>query len=321
MSAADSVRQHRLSANRLELSVLELAGVANGNGSSELADLPCVVMLHGLRDSAWSLLPVATDLARGTATHPGFRVLLPELRGHGDSGRSDAYAMPDFLIDLHAAIEQFSQGNCALFGHSLGGHIATRYAALFPEIVQALIVAEGLGPPKRPHEGDPAAEIRAYRARLVTQLAARPSRARPIADLADVAQRLLSNNPRLPPAQAEAIAPHLVETVEGQLRWAFDSRANRVFLGVSTTDNVRFWEQVSAPTCIISGALSYEYWGREMNQPGFSGHFAEGEMETRVQHFKNHEHHWFEHSGHMVHYDEPQRLGALCRQFLEQHYV
>ncbi|MFT7651436.1 MAG: hypothetical protein ACI9UU_000538, partial [Candidatus Azotimanducaceae bacterium] len=30
-------------------------------------------------------------------------------------------------------------------------------------------------------------------------------------------------------------------------------------------------------------------------------------------------HHWLEHSGHMIHYDEPQRLGKLCFEFMEQH--
>lgn len=314
MSLAEQVNQHMLRANDVALSVLELAPADNNAA-------PSVVMLHGLRDSAWSLLPVAEALRQPSTSHPGFRVLLPELRGHGRSSRSQAYAMPNFLLDLHSVISAMTDGTCALFGHSLGGHIVTKYAGLFPEIVKTMLVVEGLGPPKRPHEGDPGAELRVYREMLLARLTPRPSSSRPIADAADASQRLQRNNPRLAPAQADAIAPHLIEAVDGALRWAFDSRANSVFLGVSTADNVRFWEQVEAPTCFVSGSLSYEYWGREMATPGFTGHFAGGEMETRVQHFKHQQHHWFDQSGHMVHYDEPERLGALCRQFLEQHYV
>ena len=57
-----------------------------------------------------------------------------------------------------------------------------------------------------------------------------------------------------------------------------------------------------------------------MSQSGFTGHFAEGEMEARAAEFPNAEHHWFENSGHMVHYDEPERLAKLGLKFLEQHY-
>lgn len=314
MSAAEQVVEHQLSANGVTLSVLELAPAEHNHA-------PCVVMLHGLRDSAWSLLPVAQALSRPSAACPGYRVLLPELRGHGRSGRSHAYAMPNFLLDLHSVISRLTEGSCALFGHSLGGHIVTKYAGLFPEIVKAMLVVEGLGPPKRPHEGDASAEIRVYREMLLAFSSERTSGTRPIVDVADASARLQRNNPRLTAQQADTIAGHLVEQVDGRLRWAFDASARSVFLGVSTADNVRFWQQVQAPSCFVSGALSYEYWGSEMATPGFTGHFAEGEMETRVQHFKHHEHHWFDQSGHMVHYDEPDRLGALCRHFLEQHYV
>jgi pimeloyl-ACP methyl ester carboxylesterase len=183
------------------------------------------------------------------------------------------------------------------------------------------LVVEGLGPPKRPHEGDEALEIKAYRDMLLSRVAARPSSGKPIIDIEDVVGRLCRNNPRLDPNQAGQIAPHLVTEVDGALSWAFDSRANSVFVGSNYADNARFWRQVQAPTCLISGTLSYQYWGREMASPDFNGHFAEGEMEARADHFANHEHHWFEHSGHMVHYDEPDRLGVLARNFLEQNYV
>ena len=43
-------------------------------------------------------------------------------------------------------------------------------------------------------------------------------------------------------------------------------------------------------------------------------------MEERVSVFQNAEHIWFENSGHMVHYDEPERLANLCIEFLEEKY-
>ena len=265
-------------------------------------------MLHGLRDTAWSLLGVADQLHRA-----GHRVLLPELRGHGESARSEAYGMPNFLLDLDHVLALVEDDECALFGHSLGGHIVTRYAALFPERVRAVIAVEGLGPPARAHETTDEGHIAQYRTMLENRLGA-PRVARPIASLAEVAARLRRNNPRLDPDEATRIAPHLVAGEPGAYEWAFDPRANSVFIGSGAEDRTLFWGGVRAPTLLVSGALSYEYWGREMAN---DGHFAEGEMETRIRAFAQAEHHWFEHSGHMVHYDEPDRLAKLCIEFLD----
>ena len=70
----------------------------------------------------------------------------------------------------------------------------------------------------------------------------------------------------------------------------------------------------------MSGALSHEYWSREPTSGERSGYFQQGEMEERVSVFQNAEHIWFENSGHMVHYDEPERLANLCIEFLEEKY-
>ena len=259
MSPSETVTQQRLASHDLHINVLEVGP----------ADAPPFIMVHGLRDSAHALVPVARQL----------------------------------------------------FGHSLGGHITTKFAAMFPERVPALILVEGLGPPHRPHEGDAELEVAAFRDMLLHRLAPGHGRGRPIEGVEDVTARLSRNNPRLSPQDAAALAPHLIRKTETGWRWAFDPRASSVFVGASRAWNEKFWRQVKAPTCIVSGTLSHEYWGREMPAAAFSGHFAEGEMEARAAAFANHEHHWFDGSGHMVHYDEPERLSALCLTFLEKHYV
>ena len=309
MSLPEPDRVHVVAGHHLDLSVLELGP----------QDAPCVVMLHGLRDSAYSLLPVAQIISQSGS---GRRVLLPDLRGHGQSGVAQAYAMPDYLLDLLAVIEFCNAPSpVALFGHSLGGQIAARFSALFPEKVAALIMAEGMGPPRRPGEGDPVQELFNYRSFLLQRANLQRGGGRPLTDHADGAARLLRNNPRLAPALAEDIVSHLTTLIDGQLHWNFDPQARNVFIGVNTLDNTKYWQNIKAPTCVISGALSYQYWGQELAQDGFTGHFAEGEMESRAALIPQHEHHWFDQSGHMVHYDEPARLGDLSSAFLQQQFL
>lgn len=295
---------HKVKSNGLTLSVLEL-------GSKSPSDTT-IVMHHGLRDSAYALLPIATQLSEH------FHILLPELRGHGRSDRSDAYGAFDFVLDLHETIEALASNHIALFGHSLGGHIVSRYAAIFPEKVQAVMIVEGLGPPHRARQEDEAAEMQALQFMILQRLRQQESRSRRIVSEADALMRLIRNNPRLDQENAAQLIPHLLSNTESGLAWAFDSRANSVFVGASRANDAKYWRNIQAPTCIVSGSLAFEYWGAEMGKADFDGHFAEDEMLERLELFRDCEHHWFENSGHMVHYDEPDRLSALCRAFYRQ---
>lgn len=302
--------QHTVISAKVRLNVLEL-GDPQGR---------CLIMLHGLRDSAWSLLPIAERLL-ATGEKPGYRILIPELRGHGASDTSDAYALSNFVLDLHRVVQTLNASPCSLFGHSLGGHIVTRYAAVFPELVQQLIVVEGMGPPHMPHEDDPILSMQKYRGVFAQQYdritTPKNVKARPIADLDDVIARLTRNNPRMDPSSVARLAPHMVRPTSAGLSWAFDSNASAVFIDNNRAQDKLFWRQITAPVCVVSGVLSYQYWANQMPAPGFTGQFAEGEMEALVKNFVTHEHHWFEHSGHMVHYDEPEHLVEVCLEFLE----
>lgn len=121
---------HRIDSNGIALNVLELAPENKATAT--------LVMHHGLRDSAYALLPIASVLSEH------FHVLLPELRGHGQSDTSDAYGVFDFVLDVHEVISTLAGDRLALLGHSLGGHIVSKYAAIFPERVEAVAVIEGL---------------------------------------------------------------------------------------------------------------------------------------------------------------------------------
>ena len=136
---------HHVESNGLRPSVLKLA--------QENKATATLVMHQGLRDSDHALLSVATVLSRH------FHVLMPELRGHGQSSASDAYGVFDFVMDLHEVITALSGERLALWGHSVGGHFVSKYAALFPNLVEADAIIEGLGPPHCADGSDEAAEM------------------------------------------------------------------------------------------------------------------------------------------------------------------
>lgn len=99
---------------------------------------PDLVMIHGLASNHafWYLkiLPFLTA---------NFRVTLYDLRGHGysDMPRS-RYTSADMAHDLYHLLEHLGIEQAHLVGHSFGGLVALHFAALFPERVANLMIAD-----------------------------------------------------------------------------------------------------------------------------------------------------------------------------------
>lgn len=75
---------------------------------------------------------------------PGYRLVLPDLRGCGRSttGLADAEYTPDAAVaDLLALLDRLDVSRAAVLGFSFGGFIAQRLLAAAPERVSRLIVA------------------------------------------------------------------------------------------------------------------------------------------------------------------------------------
>src|SRR5690606_19352391 len=128
------------------------------------------------------------------------------------------YWYPDYLADLDRLLDEFSAGAPAdLVAHSMGGNVATLYAGLRPARVRRLVNLEG---PGMRGAGPEQAPLR-YRPWLDelrdgVRLRDYPSRAA-------VAQRLMTNNPRLRADYAAFLAEHWsVPTAGGRFALAGD---------------------------------------------------------------------------------------------------
>lgn len=101
---------------------------------------PPLALVHGLGGAASNWLLTAPALAERR------RVLLPELPGHGGSGRLDAGAPFDrFAESVLAVLDAEGALPAPWVGHSLGGLVALRAAALRPEAVTGIVLAGAAG--------------------------------------------------------------------------------------------------------------------------------------------------------------------------------
>ena len=71
-----------------------------------------------------------------------YRVVAPDLRGHGQSGRPhSAYSLEEFLWDFSQTLEQLKvESPFLLLAHSFGGPIALTFAAAQPQRVGKLVL-------------------------------------------------------------------------------------------------------------------------------------------------------------------------------------
>jgi len=89
-------------------------------------DEPTIVLLHGITESRESWRPLIPSLAMFR------RVLAVDLRGHGESPSADRFDPVSYATDVVETVGALGLRRPLLVGHSLGGIVATAYAAMAP---------------------------------------------------------------------------------------------------------------------------------------------------------------------------------------------
>ncbi len=105
-----------------------------------------LIMLHGFVGSGEHMLEYGQA---GTFAEQGYRVIVPDLRGHGQSARphDPAAYPPDILADDGLALIEhlgFRDGDYDLGGYSLGARIVVRMLARGARPGRAIVAGQGL---------------------------------------------------------------------------------------------------------------------------------------------------------------------------------
>jgi pimeloyl-ACP methyl ester carboxylesterase len=250
---------------------------------------PTAVLIHGNGGHArwWdALLPWLV---------PGWRLVAPDLRGHGASDWAEPprYALADFARDLDGVLDALAPGPVPLVGHSMGGRIALAMAAERPERTAALAVLDSRFDPI-----DPAFAAK-YRRSAIGKREGRGYASR---DEAIAAFRFVPDEPDVDPAIVRHLAAHAVHE-RGPGDWTF--RFDRGVLspdGDGAGDLRARFPRVRCPMYVAAGAASWVMPERELARI----RAAIPQVETAV--FPG-AHHFLVRS--------PERLGPALREFLD----
>jgi 3-oxoadipate enol-lactonase len=100
---------------------------------------PVVLLLHGLGASMSDWDEVVPLLSQQ------YRVITPDLRGHGDSERSKRRYQPDgFADDIEALLAAIGIEDYVVVGHSMGGAVALTLALRQPQGLRGLVIANSV---------------------------------------------------------------------------------------------------------------------------------------------------------------------------------
>jgi pimeloyl-ACP methyl ester carboxylesterase len=207
-------------------------------------DAPTVLLVHGNGGHAHWWDPLIPALV------PGWRVVAPDLRGHGESEWPEppGYHLRDFAADLDALVRALAPGPLALVGHSMGGRVAVWYAAEHPERVSHLaLVDTRLGPV-------PPGAAAAFRSSIQGK---RTGRGYPTRAAAMAAFRFIPDEPDVPPAVVADLAHHaVVERGPGDWTFRFD-RAVLSLDGDGGGDLIPALRRVRCPVALMAGRESW----------------------------------------------------------------
>ncbi|MFJ3900947.1 alpha/beta fold hydrolase [Streptomyces sp. NPDC090025] len=219
---------------------------------AERAGLPPALYVHGLGGSSqnWSdLMPLLADLVDGEAV---------DLPGFGDSPPPDD---GDYSVTGHARavirlLDSAGRGPVHLFGNSMGGAVATRVAAVRPDLVRTLTLVSPALP-----------ELRVQRTAWPTALLALPGVASLFARLSRdwTAEQRVRGVVSLcygdPATVSDEGLRHAVEEMERRLElpyfWDAMARSSRGIVDAYTLGGQHgLWrqaERVLAPTLLVYG--------------------------------------------------------------------
>jgi 3-oxoadipate enol-lactonase len=257
----------------------------------DVGEGPALLLVHGFPfdHSMWT--------HQMEALQQDYRVIAPDLRGHGQSEVTPGpYSMDLLAEDLYALLQSLGIEQVVLVGLSMGGYIAFAFWRSYPELVQALVLADTRATADTP-------EGRQNRQEMIEQVRAEGTR--PIAD--QMVARLLS---ALTLEKKPAVVSHarrmILNTPVDGVVGALQGMAQR-------PDSTPLLETITVPTLILVGeedTVTPPQAAAEM-QAGIQSPRRSDAPEVELVHIRQ--------AGHLSPLENPEVFNLALREFLQKH--
>jgi len=241
-----------------------------------------VVLLHPFPVNHEFWLPIAETLSTR------YRIVLPDMRGHGDSGVGAGPATMDkHAADIARVMDDAEIGRAPLVGVSIGGYALFEFWRRHRGRVAALVLCNTKAPADAP-------EARAGRLQAANDVIERGTE-----------PFFQSMIPRVFARTTREMRPDLVEGALRMMRKMLPEDVAQVQRGMAARpDSVDILNTINVPTLIMTG-----------DEDILTG---ANEAELMRQHIPNSQLRVIQKAGHYSPWEQPQEAGKLLRQFLER---
>jgi 3-oxoadipate enol-lactonase len=264
----------RIPSQRIKSSDAEIVYWVLGDGSP-------VVLLHPFPANHEFWLPVAEALATR------YRVMLPDLRGHGESGVGEGPAtMEKHADDIARVMDDVNVGRAPLVGVSIGGYVLFEFWRRHRGRVAAL----GLCNTKAPADGPEARAGRLQAANDVLDRGTEPF-------FESMIQRVMAKTTR-------EMRPDLVDGALRMMRHMSPEDVAQVQRGMaSRPDSIETLKTVNVPTLLVTGDEDILTGVNEAEL--MRRHIAASQLRVIPK------------AGHYAPWEQPQDVAKVLRQFLD----
>ncbi|XP_026679852.1 serine hydrolase-like protein [Diaphorina citri] len=268
---------------------------------------PPILCVHAMQDNAASfdkLLPLLP--AR-------YYYVCIDLPGHGLSSHFPPGMLLDwlnYLLACHRVVNHFAWTKFIWLGHSLGGQLGTHYAAMFPQLMDRLILLDAMNQRKTKVE-DTLTKVRDILTNQMNLEEKLNNGTQPVYTKEQVVsklkQRLLLNE--ISTESAEILFTRAVSARDGGFVFNFDQRLkNKIYLVMTEDQQHSIIRNIQCQTlCILSQDSFNRVWIVNENYIGTYCLYS--------RHPKFHVE--MVDSGHDMELEEPEKLSGLISDFLD----
>lgn len=262
-----------------------------------------VLCLHGWSDNCGSfnsLIPLLPKECRFVAV---------DMAGHGLSSHRPPgvlYSFPYYVMDMRRVIDALNWSKFSIIGHSMGGNVGGLFSALYPEMVDALILLDSYGfLPTKPKE---LARVMRTGIDQMIEFDKKSEGKMRVYTYENAVKRLLDGNPSISEKSAHILLERGLVKVEGGVKFSRDFRINlKNVVRISMEQSLDLHSKIKAPVLLLKA------------EDGFDKLYdvAKQYTSTLLQAYKDRNHEVVTVPGnHHVHLNNPENVAPIVSDFL-----
>ncbi|XP_020794212.1 serine hydrolase-like protein [Boleophthalmus pectinirostris] len=269
-----------------------------------------VLCIHGWADNCGTfntLIPLLPKECRYVAV---------DLAGHGLSSHRPPgvfYTFPSYVVDVCRVVKALQWDRFSIIGHSMGGNIAGMYSALYPEMVDAVVLLDSFGFLPTDQKEIAKAMKQGIEELLMFEKKSEEKKEK-IYTYEEAVKRLLEANPTLSNESVQILLERGLVKTDGGFTFSRDFRINlKNIVRISLEQSLEMQSRIQATVLVILAEDGFEKMFSEEQQKKFS---------ALLQGFRDRNHKVVTVPGdHHVHLNNPEYVAPLVSDFLQSNVL